>query len=137
MDNVCTMCGAAFIAEGCGTGYGYNAKKDKICYACCGELDKATMREGKPITLYLTLEKGGAYNPANLLGPSGHTGEVTNWPGSLRLKAFTTPRRHNFTRHARNVWAWFEGRQWYGVQADSGGQLVTMRPLKIKTNKKG
>ena len=61
-----------------GTGYAtlrvHNGAERHICYACSAECDKYRMNRGETVTLYLS------------------NGEVTNWPGSLRFKAFNVTR---------------------------------------------
>lgn len=127
----CFSCRKNIIPEGIGTGYGTRHIDGRpYCYACCGELDKAAMRRGEKITLYLTVKTDrGANHCGNT--PGRYDYELTNWPGTLRLPCHVKPRKHNMAAKAFSVWAWFEGRQWFGVQADSCGQIVTMRPLKI------
>jgi hypothetical protein len=69
--DLCARCGLP-LPEPTGilTGYGLNVKDEKICYPCCGELDRADMIATGKAFLYFD-------------GKSS----VTNWPGSLRLKA--------------------------------------------------
>lgn len=127
----CARCGKVCQPDGLAAGYGVNAKGEKHCYECCAELDREAMRRGEPITLYVANFK--PYNTTSPKGPGSC--EVTNWPGTLRLQGFSQPRRHNMSRNARSVWAWFEGRQWFGTMGGTNGDCITMRPTKTTTEK--
>ena len=43
---ICCDCGQEIKpATGCGTGYGIDKEGRKVCYACCGKRDRASMQE--------------------------------------------------------------------------------------------
>jgi hypothetical protein len=85
------------------TGYGYFGKsKRKVCFECCGKREaRAMVRTGKA-TLYLVKRKDGYH--------------VTNWPGSLDIRAGSvTQGRHNIARTRLDAWFTFAGALWHGV----------------------
>lgn len=118
----CADCGT--VAElgataGCGTGYGYDARDMPICYECCGKADRAQMMATGKATLYLT-GKPGAWS-------------VSNWPGTLRLRATVRKGRHNIARTRYD--AWFtgpDGLPWHGVTYGENTQICHCRRLKQK-----
>lgn len=57
--------------------------------------------------------------------------EITNWPGSLRIRASVTEGRHNMAGVQRFAYFTFEGRRWYGRQVGDFSQLCHCRELKI------
>ena len=106
-------CGHIAISEGCGTGYGVNREGEKICFACCGEQDKQAMREDGKATLYLS------------------NNEITNWPGTLRLRAdYVRTGRHNIAGKRYDVWFHFENQQWHGVQYGDNTNILHCKKLK-------
>jgi hypothetical protein len=70
----CDKCRKPIVATGCGAGYGTDGK-EKYCYACCGEADRADMIATGCATMYLTGSPDG----------TPKIQEVTNWPGTLRF----------------------------------------------------
>ncbi len=75
------------------------------------------MRRGEPISLYL---KG-----------SGLHYEVTNWPGTLSILVQRMRRgRQNMAGTRIDVWFWFEGHRWHGVQYGPNTDLVHCRRVK-------
>jgi len=81
-------------------GTGYSSHRDrKICYACCGRSDTRRMERGLPVLLYY------------------HGGEVSNWPGTLKIKAsYTKKGNHNIARTRTDVWFNFVGKRFHGTQ---------------------
>ena len=114
----CAKCHAEIVVEegSCSTGYGLNSDNEKICFACCAIEDEEYMRTHNHITLYLT-KTDGHYH-------------VSNWPGSLKLRALTLTGRHNIARTRRDAWFIHEGRAWHGVQYGSNSDLCHCRKLK-------
>lgn len=105
---VCSVCNQEkSIQKTGGIGYGYNHSNDKICYACCGELDKKEMVEKGKTTLYLT-DKA-----------------ITNWPNSLSFPiSYRKTGRHNFAGKRYDVW--FTGpdkKNWHGVTFGDNTQI--------------
>lgn len=99
-----------------GTGYGTNKARERICYECCADADKAYMLEHGKISLYLT-SKG-----------------ITNWPGSLVFPTF--PRiaksRNNFGAERRD--AWFVGPDrhvWHAVSIGWGENATCKRTKEV------
>lgn len=103
-------------------GYGTDAQGNRHCYTCCAEQDKAQMRNQGRITLYLTTKPdlGGSYGDA----------EISNWPGSLKLRGRYHKGRHNIARTRYDVWFTFEGNNWHGVQYGDNTQLVHCKKVK-------
>lgn len=106
----------------CDTGYGIDAEGKTRCYACCAEGDKKWMRENGKAILYLTTE-----NP-----DTPNRGEVSNWPGSLRIKCFIRRGRHNIARWRYDCWFKFEGQDWRGVSYGDNTQVCHCRRIKSK-----
>mgnify|MGYP001585913842 CR=1 FL=1 len=115
-----TLCDCGHLTQeiekgACTTGYGIDSQGKKICYACCAEQDKAAMRTGNRITLYL--------NPVNR--------NVTNWPGSLRIVGeYVREGKHNFAGKRYDVWFTVEGSRWHGVRYGDFTELCHCRKLK-------
>lgn len=101
-----------------GTGYATNAAGARVCYACCADVDRDFMREHGQIALYLTSLRGSS-------------GEVTNWPGSLRFAVKGRKEgSHNFTGYRVDVWFDFDGSEWRGVLYGRNTQVVHCRRTK-------
>lgn len=107
----CGQCGAPFYrnVKSPTTGYGIRSRDGmRICFACCGDNDRADMiRDGKA-TLYLIADRKSSAGYA-----------VTNWPGSLRMPCFgASPFRHPWaSRHTPGVSVDFVGPDrlmWHG-----------------------
>lgn len=104
-----------------GTGYGYDENNRKICYACCGERDKETLRNYDRWTGYIVKDSAGQWS-------------VTNWPGSLAIKPFATKLHKyagGFGADRFDVWFFFEGKEWHGIQRGDN-QILRCRKLKRK-----
>lgn len=113
---VCADCNVAKpFPLGLGTGYARCDDKPDglVCYACCGVRDEKHMRETGEAVLYLTASN-----------------EVSNWPETLKLPAVVRRGRHNIARYRYDVWFWFEGAKWYGVQIGENTQIIRCRRLK-------
>ena len=99
-------------------GYGTDAQGRKLCYDCCAERDKKEMRETGRIVLYLT------ENPNT--SPA-----VSNWPASLKINVSCLKKgRHNMAGNRYDVWFYFEGREWHGVQYGDNTQICHCRRMK-------
>jgi len=92
-----------------------------ICYDCCAEIDRETMRrDGKHTGLYLRCRH-----------PDGVPLEVVNWPGSLRFKVqHYTVGNHNIGHVQHNVWFEFEGQKWWGRQVGTWNEICRVRRVK-------
>jgi len=111
----CKICGKTKVNfNKLTTGYGIDPKDNlPVCFSCCGEQDKQYMRENKKITLYW------------------HNGEITNWPGTLRIKENNhSVGRHNIAGNRYDVWFCFEDKPWHGVQYGDMTQLLHCRQVK-------
>ena len=101
------------------TGYATNDKGEKICYQCCGELDRQYMIDNGAISLYLTIDK--KY-------PS--RGKVTNWPGTLSLPVGIKVGRHNIAGVRYDCWFTFNGHVWHGVTYGDNTQICHCKQTK-------
>jgi hypothetical protein len=100
-------------------GYGRDAEGLTFCYDCCAERDREQMRKDGKTCLYLVKREDGHH--------------VTNWPASLDIKVNTGAvrvGRHNIAGRRYDVWFWFEGDQWHGVQYGDNTQILHARRLK-------
>lgn len=126
---VCIDCGEAIaipIGDCIGTGYGRSSDRPDtlVCYACCGVRDRRDMIETGRATLYLTHDRisSPAYPYAD--------GHVSNWPGTLKLRARVKRGAHNIARYRYDVWFSFDGAQWHGVQYGDNTQICHCRRVK-------
>ncbi len=111
-------CGHEAISSGpYSTGYGTDRQGKTSCYRCCAELDRECMREHGRLTMYDCDD------------------EVTNWPGSLRIK--TRNRKtshHNFAGTRYDFWFVFEGTWWHGYRCGDNTQIAHCRRTREKLN---
>jgi hypothetical protein len=104
-----------------GTGYAVLAKTHrKVCYDCTADLDKLDMERTGAAVLYLTAST-----------PEHYCGEVTNWPGTLRIPVLSCKGgKHNIAGSRTDVW--FKdhtGARWHGVHLGNMNQIVRCRRL--------
>jgi hypothetical protein len=74
------------------TGYGYDERGRKICYACCGERDREEMMRSGRITLYLSKFSDEEWKAAQIMC-GGNLGtrdryKLSNWPGTFVLRPY-------------------------------------------------
>lgn len=111
-----------------GTGYGYydDRPESPICYDCCGKRELAAMIETGRAVLYLTCE------PASKMKTGRNTtGKVSNWPGTLSYRCYTTVGHHNIARVRYDLW--FngpDGYKWHGVQYVDNTQIARCKRTK-------
>jgi len=89
---------------GPGTGYAVTTDNRKICYACCAEQDKASMRATGHATLYLVKR--------------GDQWRVTNWPGTLEFDPWRVKQsKHGggFGTQRTDAWFNFDGATWHAI----------------------
>jgi hypothetical protein len=131
---VCGRCGEVLPVqtEG-GTGYAYETENGPpVCYACCGEIDRARMIETGRAVLYLTHNRASG-NYSNTFGQYVD-GKVSNWPGTLNFPARVRIGRHNIAGRRYDVW--FngpDGYEWHGVQYGDNSQLTHSKRTKTKS----
>ncbi len=114
----CDKCNTPIVSKSdFTTGYGTNDKGEKVCYACCANEDIAYMQENDKISLYLTQDDIGF--------------TVSNWPGSLKMKAQVTTGRHNMglTRYDASFTD-PSGNKWYGRKIGDNTDLVHCKKRK-------
>ena len=99
------------------TGYGTDSNGKTHCYECCAKQDMDYMQKNGRIALYL-VQKDNQY-------------EITNWPGSLRFKAYSvTTGRHNIAGKRYDVWFMVNGVRWHGIQYGEFNQICHCRKTK-------
>lgn len=100
-----------------GTGYGtYGESSDPVCYACCANVDRETLRHADRTALYLA------------------KGIVTNWPGTLTIVPSRTKNgRHNIAGTRIDVWfTGPDGAAWHGVNIGDN-DILRCRKLKSRS----
>ena len=120
----CSKCKQEIVKpdDGFATGYGVDKDNNKICYPCCGELDKEYMLKHGRIVLYLTVKDG--------------QDTVCNWPNSLSFPAVATQGNHNIA--GTQAHAYFIGpdsKLWWGRQYGQWSELCYCKRLKIPVSK--
>lgn len=112
-------------------GYGLDSVNNPVCYECCAEGDKQTMRDTGKITLYLS--KTADYEELQQrLGNAKPSGwQVSNWPGSLVIPCMkVNVGRHNIAGKRYDAYFIFEGYIWHGVQYGDNTQLIHCKRTK-------
>ena len=117
MENICYICKKEIVRDvnRISTGYGIDKDGNKVCFACCGDLDKKQL-----------LETGKLYGYY-----SG--GYFSNWPGTFKLLAnYSKKSYHNFAgRNGRtDFWCRFEGNEYHGVHIGHNNECATIRKIK-------
>jgi hypothetical protein len=105
------------------TGYGVDSGGRKWCYECCAKRDTARMMKTGRATLYLTREQKDE--------SAAPVWSVTDWPGTLRFRAYVKKGAHNIARWRYD--AWFtgpDGKQWHSVTFGDNTQIAHARRLK-------
>jgi hypothetical protein len=126
-DKPCARCKRQIeipTADG-GTGYGRYRNPttgdwEDICYNCCGEADKDTLRREEKVVFYLVKR--------------GDRELVVNWPGSLEFipTKIVHTKMGGFGERllpVTLVWFEFEGHHYYGRQQGNNNELLRCRPL--------
>lgn len=120
MDTFCDQCGSKCVPTSITTGYGTTNDGRKICFACCGKNDLASLREtgnSQNIPLYLQKRDGRL--------------SVTNWPGTLSLPVFFSRRSVTNWGHERtDVWFLLDDRLWHGYHVGHGSDIVHCKRTK-------
>ena len=119
----CTKCGKECTPEGIAAGYGVMPETgEKVCFACCGELDKQQLlnaKAGDKFCMYLT-------------GNTQHGYYVSNWPGSFNIRVYPRKGRHNIAGVRYDFWFEFGNNAFHGVQYGDNTQVAHIRCLKNK-----
>lgn len=126
-NNFCAICGKTFIPNGISTGYGVNKDGYKICYNCCGDIDKkqlSDLQPGDKMYLYLTSEK----KELSYGIETKHF--VTNWPGTLKINCYVKEGYHNIARVQRSIWFSFNGKNYFGKQYGNYSEVCTVKRIK-------
>ena len=101
------------------TGYGVNENGEKVCFACCGEVDKAHMIEHGKDTLYLSKKEDHYY--------------VCNWPDTLSFPVkWMWKGRHNMASVAYFVrFIGPDNKIWSGKQIGDNTQICHVKRTKL------
>ena len=119
---ICDRCNKPIFREkdGFTTGYGTNQQGEINCFACCGEIDMISLQTGTTWFGYVNTD----------------TGMISNWPGTLNIKARYIKRgRHNIARTRYDVWFSVQNpdgtrSEWHGVNL---GDMEVLRCKRVKT----
>jgi len=102
--------------------------REKVCYACCGEHDKASMRGTGKAVLYLTHD---AFDTCTIAQyDNWRDGKITNWPGTLSIPCRVKRGSHNIARWRYDAWFKFEGKQWHGTCYGDNSQIIHCKQTK-------
>lgn len=95
---------------------------EKVCYACCGELDKQKLLDANPgdkFYMYLT-------------GNIQYGYYVSNWPGSFKIRVYPRKGRHNIAGVRYDFWFYLGNNAFHGVQYGDNTQVAHICCLKNK-----
>lgn len=95
--------------------YAMNGEGKKLCYDCCGVMEKKQLLELKPketIVFYL----------------SGH--EVINWCGTMRIKCIVKEGKHNIAGVRHDCWFKIGDKCYHGVQYGDFSELCYIKRVK-------
>jgi hypothetical protein len=119
-------------------GYGFNDRGQKICYSCCGEIDREDMMRFGEIVLYLSKFDDKEWEALKVIGKGlskSHRYKLSNWPGTLIIQPF-----HVHTSKGRGFGGTYpiehvafvgpDGYEWYGRCAGHSSQLTRCRRKK-------
>ena len=103
-----------------GTGYDRDNEGNMFCYECGAKRTKADLIKRGKGHLYLT------HN--NL----SNTWTLTDWTGKLSIPLQMTPKKsfHNIARNRYDVWFYWEGQNWHGVQYGDSTQVCHIKRAK-------
>lgn len=129
---ICHVCTKAIVADSPHTtGYGIDQQGNKICYACCADRDRESMREHGRIDLYLSHVASAPTHNDTVCS----NWKITNWPGSLVITSIHRVEhayKPVFGRRMRRVTVWFtagDGQTWRG---DNVGDSQILRCRRVK-----
>lgn len=106
----CSVCGH-FI----GGKYGLTTDRKKICYRCCGEHDRKMLASANPGDKFVFYFSGG---------------EVSNWPGSFKIKVYAKKSNHNFGCERYDFHFSVGNNRFHGFQIGSSNEIAYIRCLK-------
>lgn len=96
-----------------GTGYAIDQKNNKICYSCCAVNDSNDL---------------GALKPKEKICLYWDGVQVTNWPGSLKIKAYSVKKgNHNIAGSRVTVYFKHNGNKFTGINYGSSSQILHVR----------
>lgn len=95
---------------------------EKVCFACCGELDKQQLLNAKPGDKFCFY----------LIGDIQSGYYVSNWPGSFKIRVFPRKGYHNIAGVRYDFWFMFGNQEFHGVQYGDNTQVAYIRCSKRK-----
>ena len=117
----CSKCGKECKPDRSCSGYGVMSETgEKVCYACCGEMDEQMLlnaRPGERFSFYLTGDI-----------QQGHY--VGNWPGSFKIRVYPRKGKHNIARVRYDFWFTFGKNEFHGVRYGNDTEIAHIRCLK-------
>jgi hypothetical protein len=131
----CDVCGKVIVSAGVGTGYGTNAEHTStVCYECCGEQDRETLRNlplGGKFTAYLTGDNLPSSGHASRAGWYDGNWKVGNWPDSACWEVRSVKASyHNMSGLRLDFWLKIEGNYFHGVKVMTYGDVCTLTRVK-------
>jgi len=99
-------------------GYARNDKGEKVCYTCCGIIDKEYMEKHGRIDLYLTQTDGKYF--------------VSNWPGTFKIPVIGLRKGCHNIAGSRYDFQFkdHKGKLWYGVNYGENSEIARCRRYK-------
>ena len=116
---ICHVCGLEKpVNHDGGTGYARDKDNNFVCYECCGKQDEQELKTMQPGEKTIHYWNGK---------------EITNWPGTLKIKPyFTKNSRHNIARTRTDIWFNFHSLPFHAVQYGDNSQIAHIKRLKVK-----
>lgn len=111
MSDICSMCGKVCKSDELTGGYGINKKGEKVCFECCGKIDKNTLLNKGILSGYFT------------------KGCFGNWPGTFSIKTKWREGKHNIAGIQINFWFKCEGRYFHGTQYGELCECATAKEI--------
>jgi hypothetical protein len=102
-----------------GTGYGIHENGHKVCYQCCGDIDRDDMikaKVGERFSMYLCRENG--------------LNVVQNWCGTLKRNCHISISRHNWGLKRYDAWFKVNGECFWGYNIGENTQILHVRKVK-------
>lgn len=103
---------------GIGYGYRYNNRTEKICYECCGDIDRKGLED---------LKQGGKY----ILYMNTAKKYLSNWPGTFKIElSYIKEGRHNIAGKRFDTWFNFQGSKYHAVLYGTNTEVAHVKKLK-------
>lgn len=106
--------------------YGLTKNNKKVCYACCDKQDDLNLRKmipgDKTYGFYLSTEP--TKDPGGNLIKNCTCDFITNWPGTLKIRAFTHKTINNWGYSVYHVNFRYKEREFYARVTGDSKELV-------------